>query len=90
MDCIGMERKSWIVMAHFRSTECMNDNSYPSEDKSRVVRLGSQPREKYIFFGQISSPESASQLMDYQINSNKALWNIDIGEELNIAYGSQY
>lgn len=68
----------------------INDICYLPEDNLMEIPRRTQPREKNIFFVQISFSNSMPELKDYRINTIMAPQNKKIEEQLCINYDSEY
>lgn len=61
----------------------------PVERKPDMMRR-SHSRQDIVFFVQILSPRSRSELNRHCVAAFKALRNVDRGEKLHLSYGREY
>lgn len=54
------------------------DSTLLTKDMSTEIQRRKHPRQNKVVLIQVSFPEDASELIDYQISANKALQNMDM------------
>lgn len=74
-----MDRPAWFSFTRF-----IDNIHYVSGEQVTEIQRHTQLRENSVSFVLTSSPDSASELKDYQKIAVKALRNIDLGEELYV------
>lgn len=90
LDCMGMERSTWLAPAHFCCVGFINGSRFLPGDKSTLAQQRPPPRRNIESFAQMSSPKSAFELTDNQMTAAMALRNICIGKKLYTDHGSEY